>query len=129
MYATRDDMRTVDADLTHGLLGRTARVLLGACVPWALVAGLVLLGWSEDDWGHGCRGARPLYAIGQAALALVGMIVTVPAGIAGARNADRDAATTRRRWFWLNLATGCFAAWLLVVVYLEPDAPACQAGP
>jgi len=34
-------------------------------------------------------------------------------------SAGGDATTTRRRWFWLNLATGCFAAWLLVVVYLE----------
>jgi hypothetical protein len=119
----------MDADVTQGLLGRTARVLLGACVPWALVAALVLLGWVDDGWGDGCRGARPLYAIGQAALALVGIIVTVPAAIAGARTTAGDGTTTRRRWLWLNLATGCFAAWLIVVVYLEPDAPGCPAAP
>jgi hypothetical protein len=117
----------VQADVTQGLLGRTARVLLGACVPWALVAALVLLSY-RDGLGYACRGAQPLYAIGQAAMALVGILVTVPAGIAGARNAERDATTTRRRWLWLNVATGCFAAWLIVVVYLEPDAPACQIG-
>jgi hypothetical protein len=117
-------MRSVEADVTQGLLGRTARVLLGACVPWALVAVLVLLVASDD----GCRGGRTLYAIGQAAIALVGILVTVPAGIAAARDAAGDEATTRRRWLWLNLATGCFAAWLLVVVYLEPDVAACQAG-
>jgi len=111
-------MLSVDVDVTQGLLGRTARVLLGACVPWALVAALVLLSY-RNGWGFACRGAQPLYAIGQAAMALVGILVT----------AADDAGTTRRRWLWLNVATGCFAAWLIVVVYLEPDTPACQAGP
>lgn len=115
----------MDADVTQGLLGRTARVLLAGCLLWAFVAGLVALGYADHGWGEACRGGRPLYALGQAALALVGIAVAVPAGIAGLRAEHRDAECRRRRWFWLNLATACFAAWLAVVVYLEPAVPSC----
>lgn len=101
-------------------LAATRGLVRLSCVPWALAAlWVVFAAWNNAGKDGGCFAGEPLWAFGQAAAALIGIV----AAFAGSSSREHPdwllASSARRRWF--AVAMLLFGIWVLVVFGLDPE--------
>ena len=107
--------------MNRAALGLFSLLLLLFCLPWSAIALLLLFGISPYESDGICYAGRPLWAIAQALVAVVGIALTGKATLAGLATAVQSRQDVGTRWLWLGYALLAVAAWVLVLVALEPE--------
>lgn len=107
--------------MNRAVLGLFSLLLLLFCLPWSAFALLLLFGIAPYESDGVCYAGRPLWAIGQALVAVAGIALTGKATLAGLAAAAQGHRDVRTRWLWLGYALLAVGAWVFVLVALEPD--------
>ena len=109
------------ADAHRHLLGIVSLVLLLVCLPWTALAFFGLFGVFNYDADGICRAGRPLWALGQAVVAVIGVVIAGKAGFGGLTTAVQNRQDARQRWLWIVYALLALGTWLVVIFVLEPE--------
>jgi hypothetical protein len=107
--------------MNRAVLGLAGLLLLLFCLPWGTIALYGILGGFPYETSGICHAGRPLWAFGQLVVAIAGIAFTGKVSIAALATAAQERRDVGRRWLGLGYALAAIAAWLLVVLLLEPD--------
>ena len=94
-----------------------AAVIVAVALAWALVAATVTQAVGVTEFDAACYAPRPLWAIGQAVLALAGVSLSVRGALVLASSSRSSPRSPQA----LRLAAVLLATWLVVFVALAPD--------
>ncbi|MBE2316054.1 hypothetical protein DVA67_008710 [Solirubrobacter sp. CPCC 204708] len=108
--------------MNRAALGLFSLLLLFGLLPWSAAAFLLLLFGLQPYESDGlCYAARPLWAGGQALVALPGLYISGKAAVSGMATAAQGRQDTGTRWQWLGYGLLAFGVWVLVLFALEPE--------
>ena len=107
--------------MNRAVLGLAGLLLLLFCLPWGSIALYGILGAFPYETSGNCYAGRPLWAIGQLVVAIAGIALTGKVTIGAMGSSAQGQRDVGRRWLTLGYALAAIAAWLLVVLVLEPD--------
>ena len=114
--------------MNRAVLGMCSLLLLLLCLPWSAIALLLLLGIAPYESDGICYAGRPLWAIAQALVAAGGIALSGKASLAGLATAAQGQRDVGTRWLWLGYAMLAVAAWVFVLLALEPDGTRVDAS-
>ena len=109
------------ANANRAILALVALLLLLFCLPWGAIALYGILGAFPYETSGNCYAGRPLWAIGQLLVAIAGIALTGKVTIGAMGSSAQGQRDVGRRWLTLGYAVAAIAAWLVVVLVLEPE--------
>ena len=109
------------ANANRATLALVALLMLLFCLPWGVIALYGLLGAFPYETAGTCYSGRPLWAIGQLVVAIAGIGLTGKVSIVAMGSSAQGHRDVGRRWLTLGYALAAIAAWLVIVLVLEPE--------
>jgi hypothetical protein len=115
----------MDGNERWGLFAGTVATVLGSPF-WLLIAWWFSLGYEDYWWETRCIEGQPMFALGQATLAVAGTLTALTASV-GTFRAFRKAVRPANRLSWCFGAAGiCLIAWVVMLAN-HPETRACDA--